>query len=150
MADAEAFVCQLYNHGTDGVDIDKERAAAFRKVKKNLDSLPPTKDALHLHIHRANFQSMIWKKAKEPRSSPASPEENGWLYKEGVLKPKLTNQEEISVSCLQLAFCGCTREDSCVNRRCTCVRLSLGCSKGCKCGDTCRNTRNNSLDEEDV
>lgn len=150
LADAEAFVCQLYNHGTDGVDIDKERAAAFRKVKKNLDSLPPTKDALHLHIHRANFQSMIWKKAKEPRPSPASPEENGWFYKEGVLKPKLTNQEEISVSCLQLAFCGCTREDSCVNRRCTCVRLSLGCSKGCKCGDTCRNTRNNSLDEEDV
>lgn len=150
LADAEAFVCQLYNYGTDGVDIDKERAAAFRKVKKNLDSLPPTKDALHLHIHRANFQSMIWKNAKEPRPSPASPEENGWFYKEGILKPKLTNQEEISASCLQLAFCGCSREDSCVNRRCTCVRLSLGCSKGCKCGDTCRNTRNNSVEEEDV
>ncbi|XP_044174163.1 uncharacterized protein LOC122957784 [Acropora millepora] len=43
LADAEAFVCQLYNHGTDGVDINEERAAAFCKVKKNLDSLPPTK-----------------------------------------------------------------------------------------------------------
>ena len=31
MADAEAFVCQLYNHGTDGVDINEERAAAFPK-----------------------------------------------------------------------------------------------------------------------
>ena len=30
--DAEAFVCQLYNNGTDGVDIKEERAAAFRKV----------------------------------------------------------------------------------------------------------------------
>lgn len=77
LADAEAFVCQLYNHGTDGVDINEERAAAFRKVKKNLDSLPPTKDALHLHIRRANFQCMIWKKAKEPRPSLSSPEENG-------------------------------------------------------------------------
>ncbi|KAK2553495.1 hypothetical protein P5673_025258 [Acropora cervicornis] len=67
----------LYNHGTDGVDINEERAAAFRKVKKNLDSLPPTKDALHLHIRRANFQCMIWKKAKEPRPSLSSPEENG-------------------------------------------------------------------------
>ena len=148
LADAEAFVCQLYNHGTNGKDINKERASAFRKVKKNLDSLPPTQDALHLHIRRANYQCMIWNKAREPRLSLASPEENGWFYKDGVLKPKLTNQEEVSASCLQLAFCGCSRNDSCVNRRCTCVRLSLGCSKGCKCGDTCRNTRNNLLDEE--
>ena len=49
MADAEAFVCPLYNHGTDGVDINEERAAAFRKVKKNLDSLPSMKDALPVH-----------------------------------------------------------------------------------------------------
>ena len=57
--DAEAFVCQLYNHGTDRVDINEERAAAFRKAKKNLDSLPPTKDTLHLHIRRANFQKSL-------------------------------------------------------------------------------------------
>ena len=149
MADAEAFVWQLYNHGTDGVDINEERAAAFRKVK-NLDSLPPTKDALHLHIRRANFQCMIWKKAKEPRPSLSSPEENGWFYEEGVLKPKLMNQEEVSASCLQLAFCGFSSRNSYINRRCTCVQMYLGCSKGCKCGDACRNTRNISLDEEEV
>jgi len=55
LADAEAFVWQLYDHGTDEIDIDKERAAAFRKVKKNLDSLPS-----FLHKRRANFQYMIW------------------------------------------------------------------------------------------
>ena len=87
LADVEALVCQLYNHGTDGVDIDEEGAAAFRKVKKNLDYLPPTKEVLHLHIRRANFQCMIWKKAKEPRPSLSSPVGNGWFYKEGVLKP---------------------------------------------------------------
>ena len=57
--DAEAFVCQQYNHGTYRVDINEERAAAFRKAKKNLDSLPPTKDTLHLHIRRANFQKSL-------------------------------------------------------------------------------------------
>ena len=67
--------------------------------------------------------------------------------REGVLKPKLINQEEVSASCLQLAFCGCSSSNSCINRRCTCVRMSLGCSKGCKCGDACRNI---SLDEEEV
>ena len=150
MADAKAFFCQLYNHGTDGVDIDEERAAAFRKVRNNLDSLPPTNDALRLHIRRANFQCMIWKKAKEPRPSLSSPEGNGWFYKEGVLKPKLMNQEEVSALCLQLAFCGCLSGNSCISRRCNCVRMSFGCSKGFKCGDACRNTRKISLDEEEV
>ena len=150
LADAKAFVCQLYNHGTDGVDINEERAAAFHKVKKSLDSLPLTKDALLLHIRRANFQCMIWKIAKEPQPSLSSPGENGWFYKEGVLKPKLMNREDVSASCLQLAFCACSSGNNCTNRRCTCVRMSLGCSKGCKCGDACRNIRNISLDEEEV
>ena len=50
LADAEAFVCQLYNHGTDGVDINEERAAAFRKVK-NLDSLASSYTACELPVH---------------------------------------------------------------------------------------------------
>lgn len=39
LADDEAFACQLYNHRGVGVDINKERAAAFRKVKKNLQPI---------------------------------------------------------------------------------------------------------------
>ncbi|PFX25959.1 uncharacterized protein LOC111329635 [Stylophora pistillata] len=127
LADSEAFVRQLYNHVTNGKDINKDRASAFRKVKKNLDSFPPTKDALHLHIRRANYQSMIWNKAKEPHLSLASPEENGWFYKEGVLKPKLTNQEELSASCLQLAFCGCSCNDSTMIVVSTADVLVFGC-----------------------
>ena len=48
LAKAEAFVCKLYNPGTQEVEINKERAAAFRKSKKDLDALPraPTQDAL--------------------------------------------------------------------------------------------------------
>ena len=88
---------------------------------------------------------------KEARPSLSSPEENGSFYKEGILvKPKLTNQEEVSAPCLQLAVCGCSSGNSCISRRCTCVRTSLGCSKGCKYEDECRNTRNISLDEEEV
>ena len=56
LAKDEAFVCKLYNPGTQEVEINKERAAAFRKSKKDLDALPPTQDALILHIKRANYQ----------------------------------------------------------------------------------------------
>ena len=48
LAKAEAFVCKLYNPGTQEVEINKERASAFRKSKKDLDTLPPTLDALTL------------------------------------------------------------------------------------------------------
>ena len=57
----------------------RRESSSISQDKKNLDSLPPTKDALHLHIQRVNFQCMIWKKAKEPRPSLSSPEENGWF-----------------------------------------------------------------------
>lgn len=140
---AEAFVCKLYNPGTQEVEINKERAAAFRKSKKDLDALPPTQDALILHIKRANYQTMVWNKALEPCPSLPKPEYCGWYFSERLLKPNLMTREEVSAACLQLAYCGCSREGGCcVNRRCTCVQLSLCCSKACKCGDRCRNDRN--------
>ena len=143
LAKAEAFVCKLYNPGTQEVEINKERAAAFRKSKKDLDALPPTQDALILHIKPANYQTMVWNKALEPCPSLPKPEDSGWFYSEGRLKPKLMTREEVSAACLQLAYCGCSREGwCCVNRRCTYVRLSLCCSKACKCSDWCRNDRN--------
>ena len=66
LADAEAFVWQLYNKGTEEVHVNKERATAFRKTRKNLDSLPPTQDALQLHLRRVKHQVLIWKTALQP------------------------------------------------------------------------------------
>ena len=40
LCDAEAFICQLYNKGTEETFINRERASAFRRAKKSLDSLP--------------------------------------------------------------------------------------------------------------
>ena len=49
----------------------------------------------------------------------------------------------MSVACLQLTYCGCSREGECCKIRCCpCFRLSLCCSKACKCGDRCRNDKN--------
>ena len=40
LCDAEAFICQRYNKGTEETFINRERASAFRRAKKSLDSLP--------------------------------------------------------------------------------------------------------------
>lgn len=53
LADAEAFVCQLYDKGTEEVHVNKEGTTAFRKTRKNFDYLSP-QDALQLHLRRVN------------------------------------------------------------------------------------------------
>ena len=95
LAKAEAFVCKFYNLGTREVEINKKRAAAFRKSKKDLDALPLTQDALILHIKRANYQTMVWHKALEPCPSLPKPEDSRWYYSEGLLKRKLMTREEV-------------------------------------------------------
>ena len=93
LCDAEAFICQLYNKGTEETLINRERASAFRRAEKSLDSLPPTQDALHLHIKRAHYQTFIWKKALEPCPVLPNPEGYGWHCEDDILKPKLATQE---------------------------------------------------------
>ena len=94
LAKAEAFVCKFYTR-TREVEINKKRAAAFCKSKKDLDALPLTQDALILHIKRANYQTMVWNKALEPCPSLPKPEDSGWYYSEGLLKRKLMTREEV-------------------------------------------------------
>ena len=84
----------VHNKSTDEVLINKERSAAFWKAKKSYDSLPPTQDALHLHIKQANYQTMIWRKAVEPCPTLPAPEESGWHYEENILKPQLLTQNK--------------------------------------------------------
>ena len=136
----EAFVCHLYNPNTDNVLINHERVASFRRVTKSLDSLPSTQNALFLHIRRAHLQTFIWKKALEPCPALPSPEDNEWNFHDCTLKLTLTTDEPVSASCVQLAYCGCSTERACGPQRCTCVRLSLKCSKACNCGENCVNT----------
>ena len=131
------------------MEINKERAAVFRKSKKDLDAPPPTRDALILHIKRANYQNR--NKALEPCPSFPRPEDSGWYYSEGLLNPKLMTREEVSATCLQLEYCGCSQEGGCcVNRCCICLQLCLCCSKACKCGVRCRNDRNTAAEANEA
>jgi hypothetical protein len=59
---AEVFICKLYNQVTD--TSDEARDLMFGK-SKSPESLPPTSDALKLHIERAHFQASVWKQLSE-------------------------------------------------------------------------------------
>ena len=59
--DAWAFVCSLYEIGEKDVRGSFDaRHSLFVKAKRDLDVLPPTHDALELHITRAKYQTKIW------------------------------------------------------------------------------------------
>ena len=62
----EQFVCCLYGTPAQPT-IDHARLHLFAKAKKGLEMLPPTRDALELHVARANYQAKVWLQAdKEP------------------------------------------------------------------------------------
>ena len=90
-------------------------------------SLPPTLDALSMHVRRANYQAVIWRRALHPGSSLPGPHGYGWLCKpESGDDPASHSSVEIQwmtrpaapQALLDLVECGCT--SGCSTQRCRC------------------------------
>ena len=60
----EEFTCRIYNKKTS-VSINEARYKVLRKKKEmpDLQILPPSQDALKMHITRSNVQTIEWKNA---------------------------------------------------------------------------------------
>ena len=52
--------------------------APFRKVKANVDTLPPTQDALSLHLMWAHYQTKVWKQSLVTHLQLPSPTSCCW------------------------------------------------------------------------
>ena len=89
--DIEKFFCILYGM-PDEISIDKVRLKLLLKKKKT-DTLPPTSDTLYLHIKRAHYESLIWKKAYYPRPILPEPTNYGWKMTDIGLKPILMTKD---------------------------------------------------------
>ena len=81
---------------------------------KDLDSLPPTSDALRLHKGRAYYHTNIWLNDTVPSSERLDAEAYGWERDpySSQLKPKLLLLEQVNTELLQ---CSCK---TCATRRC--------------------------------
>lgn len=146
----EAFVCKLYKPTCTTNKIQTLRSSMFRMSKKALESLPPTQDALLLHINRVNHQAFIWRNAAVAQIKPQNPLLSGWKKKNHLLLPLLMTQEPVPENYLQLSACGCSRGGyQCRNRQCMCTKAGLRCTAACACGqgsdiedDWCKNPNN--------
>ena len=57
LEDEEEFVCRLYKSEVVDSGVNKARACIFDQGKVALEMLPPTQDALELHLSYANYQA---------------------------------------------------------------------------------------------
>lgn len=148
----EAFVVKLYKPSSTESSIQVLRSAMFRTSKKQLESLPPTKDALQLHIRRAHFQTFVWRNSLVAQPNLPSPLLSGWKTEDDRLVPILMGQDGVPANYLQLTTCGCTEAgQQCRRRQCMCNKAGLKCTSACACAhylgavdDWCKNPHNHT------
>ena len=130
------FVCQLYG-SEENYTMSELRYMLFCSKNAQSSQLPPSEDALRLHVQRANYQAALWKKAmsQEPIPSPSS---HAWLLHDNTSSVQWMNKDAAPPALLQLTVCHCKTQ--CNTMRCSCKKVSLSCTDACGClVNTCTN-----------
>ena len=136
----EAFVCSLYTvNKKAGSRADSVRYWMFCQKGHKNEGLPPTSDSLYQHLARANFQSLVWRRALDSKQDLPSPEGHGWtLSDDGRLQPLLMKKEPAPKGLVEVTACHC--QTSCHRSSCSCRTIGLSCTEACTCMATeCHN-----------
>ncbi|KAK3909863.1 Chromosome-associated kinesin KIF4 [Frankliniella fusca] len=134
----EEFVVQaLYKVVPDILKAVAARIVLFGTVKR-LECLPPTNDALNLHILRCHRQVFVWKNAHVPYPELPDPKSCGWKMDGGRYVPVLMTLPSVPKSCPEFTVCGC--KGQCNTKQCGCRKDPwVPCMKLCKCKGNCLN-----------
>ena len=76
------FVIIMYDKTSSKVDVNKLRKHLFTKSTTSMDRLPPTRDALNLHIKRVYLQTQIWASSLPNKIDFKKPDDFGWRKKQ--------------------------------------------------------------------
>ena len=138
MPTLERFVILMYDRGSSSVSVNDARKELFTKKGRTIESIPPTQNALYLHVKRAIYQgAYVWGQLQLPFLTLPSPADWGW--QKGVdymWEPVWTTLPSASKACQELVKCGCNPEKGC-RKRCKCLKSSLPCTGLCQCGGDC-------------
>ena len=118
------------------LDINHLRYELFCSKKFIWGKLPPTDDALILHISRVAFQVYIWMNAHKALLDLPSPIDNGWILKDGKLEQHLMPQVPVPRKVAEFVLCRCKK--NCKTNNCFCRKSNLVCTEACFC-DNCEN-----------
>ena len=127
----ETFVCQLYGSKTNS--INDCRYELFSVKGAQGDNLPPTQDALQMHVQRGNYQAAVWVRALQAKPVVPSPCGYGWEIANDQLTMKWMTRKPAPDDLLVLVSCCC--HTGCSSRRRSCVREGMPCTDACGCED---------------
>lgn len=131
----ERIFLAMYHAPSSQNDLNRHRYSAFlkstTKLKPDLPSLPPTKEAAKQHSFRAYLQVQEW------LGNTLSPGTWGWRRDDGgSLQPTTTSKAPAPDNVLNAIFCRCT---TFCERKCGCRRAGIKCSVICNCQGACTN-----------
>lgn len=137
----ERFVVLMYARTSIIQSVNEARMELYFSQNQNIETIPPTKNALYLHTQRAIYQSGIWSRCLEAKQNLPSPREFGW--KEGsdqAIKwiPSWITKSECSKDLRSFLTCKC--KGACTSNKCSCHAADLKCILvcSCKCTDKIR------------
>ena len=129
----EAFTCMLYNcKETRSIDEARYKQFCWKKKLPDPHKLPPTSDALTLHLRRANYEAFEWKQALLLDHQFTDPQGNGWKKINDTLEIEWTSQPSGPEKILDFITCKC-KKTSCKKNVCNCRKSKLPCSGLCEC-----------------
>ena len=129
----------MYHRNSIETDVNLLREDMYFSRTQNIETIPPTKNSLFLHVLRSLYQSGIWSCSIEDMQNLPSPREFGWKENNGTVVrwiPNWMTQNEASRDSRLHVKCGCKTPCS-NNKKCTCYNADLPCTGLCSC--TCSN-----------
>ena len=73
-------------------------------------SMPPSKDALCLHVKRANYPAAIYKRALDPHPAVPSPHGHGWKINGDDISIHWMDLPPAPTSVMEFAHCSCKKK----------------------------------------
>ena len=131
----ETFVILLYSTTNEQTEINMARNHMFTQGRQ-MDCIPPTKNALIQHIKQANYQGcFIWGNCLFPSPNIPLPSQMGWEKNaDNLWQPTWMTIQEASKSCQELIKCGCKQR---CGGCCKCTKAALCCTALYKCSGDC-------------
>ena len=74
----QRFVILMYSKASDHLRVNEARLDFFFKKNQNLESIPPTENALLEHCKRAIYQCGIWSRCLETQQNLPNKSDFGW------------------------------------------------------------------------
>ena len=129
----EWLVCLLYQVKLK-IDVNEAKYKLFTKKEKppSPQYLSPTKNALYLHIKRANYQSQKWKKALDNHLHLPHRLEHEWTDIDGSLAVQWRYLKPVPDSILEFVSCS-SKKSECATNHCSCAAVNLPCTNLCCC-----------------